>query len=107
MTFSSRSASASSAAGGSIATTRQQLHQVVLQHVAQRAGIVVVVGAVLDADRLGHGDLHVVDEVAVPQRLDQGVGEAEHQQVLHRLLAEVVIDAVDLLLVEMLVQQRD
>ena len=77
----------------------------VLQHVAQRAGAVVVIGTVLDADRLGHGDLHMVDEVAVPQGLDQRVGKTEHQQVLHRLLAEKVIDAVDLLLVEMLVQQ--
>ena len=67
--------------------------------------LVVIVGAFFDADRLGHGDLHVVDEVAIPQGLDQGVGEAENQQVLHRLLAEKVIDTVDLLLAKMLVQQ--
>jgi hypothetical protein len=42
----------------------------------------------------------VVDVVAVPERLEDGVGEAEDQQVLHRLLAQVVVDAVDLLLVE-------
>jgi hypothetical protein len=78
---------------------------VVLQHVAQRAGAIVVIGTILDADRLGHGDLHMVDEVAVPQGLDQRVGKTEDEQVLHRLLAEKVIDAVDLLLVEMLVQQ--
>ena len=38
----------------------------VLHHVAQRAGLLVVAAAALDADRLGHRDLHVVDEVAVP-----------------------------------------
>jgi hypothetical protein len=83
---------------------RQQLHQVILQHVAHGAGGVVVAGAPAHALRLGHGDLHVVDVVAVPDRLDQGVGEAEHQQVLHRFLAEVMIDAVNLVLVEIVVQ---
>ena len=45
---------------------------------------------------LGHGDLHVIDVLLVPERLEDAVGEAQHQQVLHRLLAEVVIDAVGL-----------
>ena len=38
--------------------------------------------------------------MAIPQRLEHGVGETEDQEVLHRLLAQVVIDAVDLRLVE-------
>jgi hypothetical protein len=67
----------------------------VLHHVAQRAGRVVVAGAALHAERLGHGDLHVVDMRGVPQRLEQGVGEAQRHQVLHRLLAEIMVDAVD------------
>ena len=70
----------------------------VRHHVAQRAGRVVELAALLDADRLGDRDLHVVDVVAVPQRLEEAVGEAEDQDVLHRLLAEIVIDAEDLLL---------
>ena len=78
----------------------QQLQQVVLHHVAQRAGPVVEVAAAFDAHRLGHRDLHVVDRGRVPQRLEQHVGEAQRQQVLHRLLAEIVIDAEDLLLGE-------
>ncbi len=39
------------------------------------------------------------------QRFDQRVGKAENEQVLHGLLAEEVIDAIDLFLVEMLVQE--
>ena len=38
----------------------------------------------------------MIDVRAVPQRLEQRVGEAQHHQVLHRLFAEIVIDAVDL-----------
>ena len=60
-------------------------------------GLLVERAAALDADRLGDGDLDVVDELAVPDRLEDAVGEPQHQQVLHRLLAEVVVDAEDLL----------
>ena len=72
----------------------------VLHDVAQRAGLVVELAAALDADRLGHGDLHRVDVAAVPDRLEEAISEAEDRQVLDRLLAQVMIDAVDLLLVE-------
>ena len=73
----------------------EQLQQVVLDDVARGADPVVVAGAAADADVLGHRDLHVVDVVAVPDRLVQLVGEAQRQDVLHRLLAEVVVDAED------------
>ena len=65
----------------------------VLHHVAQHAGAVVVAGAAFQADRLGDGDLHVVDHVGVPQPLEDRIGEAQRHQVLHGFLAEVVVDA--------------
>src|SRR5690242_12974179 len=77
---------------------RHQLQHVVLHHVAQGAGVLVVAGAALDADRLGDRDLHVVDVLRAPDRLPQAVGEAECQDVLHGLLAQVVVDAEDLIL---------
>ena len=43
----------------------------VLQHVAGGAGGVVEAGPGADADVLGHGDLHRVDVVGVPHRLEQ------------------------------------
>ena len=42
--------------------------------------------------------------VAVPQRLEHGVGEPGVDDVLHRLLAEKVVDAEDRVLGEMLLQ---
>ena len=45
----------------------------------------------------------MVDVVAVPDRLEDRVGEAKDQDVLDRFLAQVVVDAVDLALVEDLV----
>ena len=79
---------------------REHLEQVVLDHVAQRAGLLVVAAAPLDAGGLGDRDLDVVDRLAAPRPLDHRVGEPEDQDVLHRLLAEVVVDAEDLRLVE-------
>ncbi len=58
--------------------------------------LLVVAAALLDADRFRHRDLHVVDVAAVPDRLEDAVGEAEDQDVLDGLFAQVVIDAVDL-----------
>ena len=78
----------------------EQLEHVVLDQVAQRAGRVVVVGAGADAEVLGGGDLDAVDEVPVPQRLEHAVGETEGHHVLDGLLAQVVVDPVDLALLE-------
>ncbi len=72
----------------------------VLHDVAHRARLLVEPAAALDADRLGHGDLHVVDEVAVPDGLEDAVGEAQDEDVLDGLLAEVMVDPEDLALAE-------
>ena len=57
----------------------QHLEHVVLHHVAQHAGGVVVAAAALDVDRLRDVELDVVDVVLVPQRLEHAVAEAEGQ----------------------------
>ncbi len=54
--------------------------------------------------RLGHGHLDVVDVIARPQGLEDGVGKAQGEDVLDRLFTEVVVDAVNLVLFEDLVQ---
>ena len=72
----------------------------VRHHVAQRAGGVVIIAAAADGQRFGDRDLHVIDMVAIPDRLEQAIGEAQHQDVLHGLLAEIMIDAKNLILFE-------
>jgi hypothetical protein len=83
---------------------REHLEQVRDDHVLVRAGDLVEGGATVEAEGLGDVDLDVVDEVAVPDGLEQTVGEAERQDVLGRLLAEEVVDPEDLALPERLVQ---
>ena len=70
----------------------EHLQQVVLHDVADRPDGVVERTPVGDVEVLGHRDLEVVDPLPVPQRLEQGVGEPQHQQVLDRLLAQEVVD---------------
>ena len=92
-------------AGTSIATSAIELRAVILDDVAHRARLLVVRRASFDAQLLRHRDLHALDVIAIPQRLEHGVREAEDEQVLHRLLAEIVVDAVDLRLVEVFVDE--
>ncbi|MNM64579.1 hypothetical protein D3C81_759840 [compost metagenome] len=66
-------------------------------HVAQGAGAVIEGATAFHADGLGCGDLYVIDVMIVPERFEDTVGEAADEDVLHRLLAQVVIDTVDLL----------
>ena len=47
----------------------------ILNHIAQRSGTVVVPAATLDADRFRGRDLHVVDIEAIPDRFEHDVCE--------------------------------
>src|SRR4029450_2625436 len=38
-------------------------------------------------------DLDVLAPAGIPQRLEQPIAESKREQVLHRLLAEIVVDA--------------
>ncbi|MNZ97466.1 hypothetical protein D3C78_1167040 [compost metagenome] len=72
----------------------------VLQHVAGRPGAVVVSAAVLYAEAFTHADLYMIDLVVAPHRFQQGIGKAQGHEVLHGFLAQVVVDAKHLRLVE-------
>ena len=65
-------------------------------HIAHRPGVFIVSTASLNADFFGSGNLHMVNIAAVPNRLKDAVGKAEHHDVLHSFLAEVMVNAVNL-----------
>jgi len=85
---------------------RQHLEEVGDDHVAVGACALVEPGARPDGQLLGHVDLNARHVIAVPDRFEQSVGEAEGKDVLSRLLPEEVVDAIDLIFAERLVQRR-
>src|SRR5207245_784606 len=76
------------------------LEDVTLNHVAERSRRFIKTAAALDAKRFRSTDLHVIDVIPVPKRLENAVAKTQHEQVLNGVLAQIVIDAVDLLFVE-------
>jgi hypothetical protein len=79
---------------------RAQLQEVVLHHVAQGARGLVIAPAPFDTERLGRRYLDVVDVVATPDGFEDGVREAQREEVLDDLLAQEMVDAIDVLLYE-------
>ncbi len=75
-------------------------------HVPEGTGLLVERSPEADRQGLGHVDLDVVDVLTVPDGLEEPVGEAEGQDVLGRLLAQEVVDAEHLVVVEDLLNHR-
>ena len=78
----------------------QDLKQMILNHVADGAGLIVECPPALNSEVFRHGDLHTLDLVAVPERLEKRVLEAEENHVMHWPFSQIMIDAEDVLLVE-------
>ena len=78
----------------------------VLDDVAQGAGLLVEGPAGAHPDVFGDRDLDVVHEVLVPDRLEDPVRKPEGENVLDGLFPQIVVDAVDLVLVEVTLKLR-
>src|SRR5207248_4807850 len=78
----------------------EKLQQVVLDHVAQRPGFFIIAGPGANSLGFAHGDLNVIDILMIPDRLEDAVCKPDNQEILNRLLAQVMIDAEDLRFVE-------
>lgn len=72
----------------------------VLHDITDDAKFVKVATAALCAERFLESDLDVGDRVLVEGRVNKMVAEAEHEDVLDHLLAEVVVNTEDLFRVE-------
>ena len=83
----------------------EELHQVILYHVAEGPRVLVIASPMPNAGFFGHRDCHVIDIATVPDRLEEGVSESKCQDVLHRLLAQIMVDAEDLRFVKTLPQR--
>ena len=67
----------------------------VLDHVANCAGLIVETAASLHTEFFRHGDLNAFDVISIPEWLHEGIRKSENHYVAHRPLAKVVVDAED------------
>src|SRR6266849_760575 len=74
---------------------RQDLEQMILEHVPNGTDFLVEAATSADTELLCHRDLHTCHVIPVPQRFQEGVCEPEVEEILNRLLAEKMVDAVD------------
>ncbi len=79
---------------------RDNLEQVVLNHVAQAPRGLVEGAPPVHAELLGKGDLDTGDVVAIPDRFQERIGKAEVEDVHDRLLPQEMIDPEDRVLGE-------
>ena len=63
---------------------------------AERSGLFVVSGPRANAFLFGDGNLDVIDVLLIEERLENAVGESEDEDVLNRFLAQVMVDAINL-----------
>src|SRR4030095_15164618 len=72
----------------------------VLNHVANGAGVIIDRPPALNPEILRHGDLDALDLIAIPERLEERILEAEEHHVMHWSFSQIMIDAEDVLFVE-------
>src|SRR5437764_4308649 len=72
----------------------------VLYHVTNSPGFLIIGTTSFYTDILCYGDLHMIDVASVPDGLEDAICQAEDEDVLYRLFPEIVIDTVDLFLSE-------
>jgi hypothetical protein len=69
------------------------LDEVILHHISDDAKLVEVPPPAFRAEGLFERDLHIADVLVVPNGAQECVGKAQHQHVLHKLLAQVVVNS--------------
>src|SRR5262249_24437588 len=83
-----------------------QLGQVVLHHVTDSAGLLIIGAAVFNAEIFRDCNLDALHRIPIPQGFEYWIGKTKRQQILYRLFAQVMIDAIDLGFIEVTVQER-
>ena len=83
----------------------ENLQHMVLQDVPDGSGLIIKLAPVLDPEVFRHGDLNTAHIVAVPDGLENGIGKAGIEDILHRLFAQIMVNAKNGLFGKILVQQ--
>src|SRR5450755_2282187 len=74
---------------------RKDLEQVILDYVADGAGLLKERAPALDSKVLRHRDLDTLDMVAIPQGFEHCIAETEVHHVMHWTLAQEMVQTED------------
>src|SRR5215831_11724690 len=72
----------------------------ILDHVTQGSSLLIVASTGANAFVLSHRNLDMIDVFLIPQRFEDGIGKTHNQEILDGFLAEIVIDAKNLALID-------
>ena len=75
----------------------KQLHQMVLYHIAQSSRPVIISSASTYTHIFHRSDFYIIYIVTIPYRFVNSTSKTGHHNILHRFLAQKMIDAVDIL----------
>src|SRR5690625_8029206 len=70
----------------------------ILNHISERARLIVVPASVLNIYCFGDRYLDIVDVISIPEGVKDSIRKPEGQNILHRLFAQVVVDPKNLTL---------
>ena len=71
------------------------LQQVVGHHIAQCPSFLIKTGAIFHSDGFRSRYLDILYIVTIPDRLEDRIAEAKSQNVLYRLLAQIMVDSIN------------
>ena len=89
--------------GGLHGRQGQQLHHVILKHVPENPCLLVIAGTMFNTHTFCSRNTDAFNISSIPNRLEDTVGESEHQHVLNSFFGQVVIDPEHLPLLKMYV----
>ncbi|MMZ60165.1 hypothetical protein D1872_222400 [compost metagenome] len=67
----------------------------VLSHIPQGAGMIVVTSAFLHPYRFTKRNLHIGNMLIIPQWFKEGIRKANHLNILYHFLAKIVINPIN------------
>ena len=75
----------------------QQLRHVILEHITQCSGMIVIFTALLYTNLFSGCNLNMTDIFRTPQRFKNNIGKTQHKYILHCFFAQIVVYTVDLI----------
>ena len=69
----------------------------VLEHIPKYASFVIITRSMADINAFCNCDLHVIDVLAIPDRLKNCIRKAEKEDILSCFLAQVMVNSVYLI----------